>query len=683
MPNSRIPAPSENNSESAEHASNGADQGAMPENRSPAAADTSPASAGSASTSPGPGAVSGSAAYPPAVSREELQGIMTRARQDRPRLLMTPDDIERIRNRVRSEPEYRQVAQAVRRDADAMLSEPPLERIQEGRRLLNQSRRAVRRLLTLAMAHHLTGKAAYADRAVAEMQAIAGFSDWNPSHFLDVAEMTFAMAIGYDWLYHHLDSSMRATVRQAILQKGVRVPLDTEHNRWTRAHNNWGQVCHGGMVAGALALWEDDPETAVDTVQRALDNVTASMAVFAPKGNYPEGPGYWSYGTTYNVLLIDMLESLLGTSFGLDLAPGFDQTGAYLTLATGPSGLSFNYADGGAGRSCEPALYWFASRYRRPDWVLVDAGPRERAVSAPAEGSSARNRFLPLMLLWMAPSEGGATVDLPLHWTSGCKVPIALHRSSWDDPNAVFVGLKAGSPSGPHGHMDIGAFVLDADGVRWAMDLGAEGYHRIESRGMGFWNMAQDSDRWKVFRQNNFSHNTLVIDDDLQRVAGHADIVRFSTAPDFPCSVVDLTPVYADRVGSAHRGIAVLPGGDVLVRDRLTGLKPGARVRWGMVTPGKPVEAGARSMTLEQGGASLVLRILLPAESVWVLYDTATPKNEWDSPNPGTVMTGFEVVAPDCGTVDLAVVLTPGSRVPTPEDEIPRDPPHAWEKPVV
>jgi hypothetical protein len=251
----------------------------------------------------------------------------------------------------------------------------PIERIQEGRRLLGQSRRAVRRLVTLSMAYHLTGRQAYADRAAQEMLAIAAFSDWNPSHFLDVAEMTFAMAIGYDWLYEQLDAPTRETVRQAILEKGVRVPLDTRHHGWTRARNNWGQVCHAGMVAGALAVAEHDADAAVRTVQRALENVTISMAMYDPKGSYPEGPGYWSYGTTYNVLLIAMLESALGSSFGLDLAPGFDQTGQYPALATGPSGLYFNYADGGSGRGCEPAVHWFAARYQRPDWLLGDQHP--------------------------------------------------------------------------------------------------------------------------------------------------------------------------------------------------------------------------------------------------------------------------------------------------------------------
>jgi hypothetical protein len=536
----------------------------------------------------------------------------------------------------------------------------------------------VRRLVTLSMAFHLSGRQAYADRAAQEMLAIAAFSDWNPSHFLDVAEMTFAMAIGYDWLYEHLDAPTRETVRQAILDLGVRVPLDTRHHGWTRAHNNWGQVCHAGMVAGALAVAEHDADAAVRTVQRALENVTVSMAMYHPKGSYPEGPGYWSYGTTYNVLLIAMLESALGSSFGLDLAPGFDQTGQYPALTTGPSGLYFNYADGGSGRSCEPAVHWFAARHQRPDWLLGDERPRQRMLAAPPDGDSSSNRFLPLLLLWMQDAATDVAPTMPLHWTSDCKVPIALHRSSWEDPQAVFVGIKAGSPSGPHGHMDAGSFVLDADGVRWAVDLGAEGYHRIESRKMNFWSMAQNSDRWRVFRQNNLSHNTLVIDEALQVAAGNPKIVRFSDDARFPHSVVDLTPVYAGQAEQVHRGVALLPSGQVLVRDRLTGLKPGATVRWGMVTPSAASKAGEPSLTLRQGDASLAMRILSPAESRWELVDTAKPKNEWDSPNRGTLMAAFHAVAGESGVLDLTVVLTPGSRQATPVEQITTQPPLQW-----
>jgi hypothetical protein len=287
------------------------------------------------------------------------------------------------------------------------------------------------------------------------------------------------------------------------------------------------------------------------------------MAAFAPNGSYPEGPGYWSYGTTYNVLLIAALESVLGTDFGLSLAPGFSQTGEYLPLATGPSGQTFNYADGGAGRGVEPALFWLARRFARPDWLLQDnellTSHSARLSAKDAAGGG--DRFLPLLLLWLDHTSADAPVRMPLHWSSGGHVPISLHRSSWTDPQAVFVGLKGGSPKAPHGQMDTGSFVLDADGARWALDLGAEDYFGIESRGMKLWSSEPGSDRWTIFRQSNRGHNTLVIDGQSQQVGGNGTIVRFSTAPAWPHSVVDLSSLYAGQAKAVLRGVALLPLG--------------------------------------------------------------------------------------------------------------------------
>src|SRR4029079_13134562 len=127
-----------------------------------------------------------------------------------------------------------------------------------------------------------------------------------------------------------------------------------------------------------------------------------------------------------------------------------------------------------------------------------------------------------------------------------------------------------------HAHMDIGSFVLDSDGVRWATDLGSEGYFGIESRKMDLWNTKQNADRWKIFRLNNFSHNTLVIDDQLQVTAGNAPIVAFSDDPEKSFSIVDMTAVYRGQAKSVRCGVMLLPSHEVLIQDELTGLKPGS-----------------------------------------------------------------------------------------------------------
>src|SRR6266851_4042147 len=73
----------------------------------------------------------------------------------------------------------------------------------------------------LALVYRISGETKYLERAVTELRAAAAFPDWNPSHFLDVAEMTHAFAIGYDWLFHDLSPEDRALFRKAITEKGL------------------------------------------------------------------------------------------------------------------------------------------------------------------------------------------------------------------------------------------------------------------------------------------------------------------------------------------------------------------------------------------------------------------------------------------------------------------------------
>ena len=597
--------------------------------------------------------------YPPAVSVEQVRQGVDKASVGHPRLLANKATLSAWRQSAGADRLTKDVTAAILREAKSLQDAEPVKRELEGRRLLGVSRRVVGRVLTLATAYHLTGDWQYAQRCRQELLAAARFADWNPSHFLDTAEMTFALAIGYDWLYDQLSPADREELRRAIVEKGVRVCWETKHNGWVRSANNWGQVCHGGITAGALAVMEDEPELAATTVHNALHNVTRAMAVFAPEGSYPEGPGYWSYGTTYNVILIAMLEGVFGTDFGLSKAPGFDKTGQYLNLVTGPSGLAFNYADGSPSRSYEPAIVWLAARYDRPDWLL---GQHELLRASLRNADEKRgNRFLPLTLLWMRPVEKAPEIRMPLSWQSRSKTPIAVHRSSWTDPRATFVGLKGGSPEASHGQMDIGSFVLDADGVRWAYDLGAENYYRIESRGMNLWGRAQDSERWTIFRLNNFSHNTLVIDEQLQKAAARAEIVAFSATPEESSTELDLSAVYADQAKSVKRKVELFGSREVLIEDRLAGLKAGSRVRWGMITAATPGEGGRAVLELSQGNARLKLRILSPAAAAWKEIDTANPRHEWDSPNKGTRMVAFESVAPSDGELRLTVLATPGS----------------------
>ncbi len=582
----------------------------------------------------------------------EVQAAFDRPLPQHPRLLMTEAQLAEIQARLKSNPSLQVFYRAILEKADTIISQKPVRRIQTGRRLLSVSRTCLDRVLHLSTAYRFSHRPAYRERAEQEMLAAAGFSDWNPSHFLDVAEMTAALALGYDWLYPDLPETSRATIRQAIMEKGIQPSL--KNASWVRGHNNWNQVCNAGITLGVLALAEDQPQLARELVHRAVNGVQAVMAEYEADGAYPEGPGYWVYGTSFNVLLLAALESALGTEFGLAQAPGFAGSAAYYLQVTGPTGLYFNYPDSGSRGDFLATVYWFAQRYRQPALAWHQDRLWKEALSR-NPSALVQDRLAPLALLWR---QGESAAPEALCWRGRGSNPVALFRSSWTDPEAVYLAIKGGSPGVSHGHMDVGSFVIDAGGLRWAADLGPESYNKIESRGMDLWGRSQNAQRWTIFRYNNLAHNTLAVNGQHQRVQGSAPIIRYSDRQVFPHVVFDMSTVYAGQLAQALRGAALLPNGQIRIQDEFQATDQPATVRWAMVTPASVSVEDDKNALLTQEGKTMRLSVLTDAKVQLRTYSTAPPA-AYDAPNPGTRMIGFEVTLSAGQAARTAVLLSP------------------------
>jgi hypothetical protein len=152
------------------------------------------------------------------VDRRDLAARLEALPSSHPRLFLSAEAEKTLETRLESDRFLQSLRQDLLAEADRLLPTRPVERVLIGRRLLDKSRTALARVLHLALAWRLTERATYLDRARAELVAAAEFADWNPSHFLDVAEMTTAVAIGYDWLYPALDDATRLQLRQAIVE---------------------------------------------------------------------------------------------------------------------------------------------------------------------------------------------------------------------------------------------------------------------------------------------------------------------------------------------------------------------------------------------------------------------------------------------------------------------------------
>jgi hypothetical protein len=576
----------------------------------------------------------------------------------RPRLIATPGSWAEVHALRGTDRRYDAFLQRIEQDSLALLEAPVCTYEKTGRRLLDVSRLVLRRVLGLSLTYRLTENPAFLRRAEAEMLSAANFADWNPSHFLDTAEMMAGLAFGYDWLHADLSPEARDAVREALIRKGLQeIWPDGKTRGFVDASHNWNQVCFAGAALAALAVWDEAPELARRTMELVPENNKRGQAPYAPAGVYPEGPMYWSYGTSFEVVLLSALRRAFGVDFGLSDAPGFMQTAAVQVQHTAPSGAWFNFSDCSLCGGLEPALFWFARELNQPEllhfqWEKLDAWSSPQP---PADAYRGESRLVPLAALWW-PHSLEARSELPLSYYGEGENPVVILRSSWTERDATFLALKGGRANLGHAHMDAGTFVYEARGVRWVHDLGMQDYHSLESIGINLWDRSQDGDRWSIFRLGPFSHNTLTIDGRRHNVGGQGSITARLDAGEEKIAAVDLTPVFAGQAETAQRTFRV-KGASVRITDALTGLAPGSSVRWAMVTRADVTIDGLVA-SLRESGKELWLSFECDAE-IRVASSPAVGPNAYDAPNPGFFILTATVTAPPSGSVELHATLGP------------------------
>lgn len=591
----------------------------------------------------------------PAGIAAEIREAVDKLGAQRPRVLV--NQLDTIRKNAET-PQGKLLAKRIIGNAEQLLPVPPQsKKMMDPMRMLSTSQQILGRLTTLATAWALTGEKRFAERATAELINAAGFPDWNPQHFLDTAELTLGMALAYDWLYEELTPEQRDQIAEAIIEKGLK-PGFGPKTWWVSTTNNWNQVCHGGLIAGALAVADREPELATRIILRAVERLRYSLvASYSPRGAYPEGTGYWIYASDFTALSLDMLDTAFGRNFGLADTPGLSLTGDFIQAMTGPTGYMFNCGDAHTfqKRQFSFAMFSLAKRYNRADWLapwensMLDAYSRETPVWKLDD-----KRLLPLVLTALCPT--GEVKTGPLGWFSSesAAAPIAVMRSSWDS-DAVYFGLTAGPARRNHGHMDCGAFIYESDGVRWALDLGAQNYSKLEKE-LQIWNMNQDSDRWKVFRYGPESHNIVRIGGQPPRV-NEKGVITTATGNVIEA---DLTAVFAGGANRVVRRAELFSDRSLTLTDTLQGVKPGETICWQMCTRTDATVQPDGSVLLTQGKASLRLEKSVPGE--WEIIPEREFLKSFDQEAGRVKMVRFTVAAPASGTAELAVRFLPGGR---------------------
>lgn len=529
-----------------------------------------------------------------------------------PRLLFSKQEEQRIRDLFGTEPLLDSLYVGLMKEAERLLLVPPQEdprrEIKNTKDILPISREQVYRMVNLALAYRLSGDRRFAEKAEKELVHVCNFPDWDPIHYLDVAEMTTAVAIGYDWLYDVLAPSTRQLVVHSIKTKALDLVVE-EYNTgnadsWAKRETNWNVVCNTGMVLGALAIEEHYPELAKHIIGEAVRYIPNCLKHFAPDGVCYEGPAYWGYTNMYLSLLLKALNDNFGGDFGLSEMVGVDKSVLYYMHSTSPSGKIFNFANSGStAPAAEPIYFYFSRAFNQPEVATFYRDVLSKTVH---EGNYFRFYFLSIPWYDTASSTADALPKLKVY--EGIN-DIVVFNGNRNIPNSLYLIAKTGDPDMAHQQLDIGTFIVEMNGIRWTDDLGTDNYNLP-----GFWDYKPDGQRWTYFRNSNFSHNTLSIDYKLQNSAGTGDIDRLDDRAAQPFVTMNMSTAYAGQSRFVYRTFRMLDDTRILVTDSVGLQSPSQSVQWSVITSAD-VECKGNTAVLRKDGKSFSLKIASPTNA--------------------------------------------------------------------
>lgn len=601
--------------------------------------------------------------------QDEMEYLYNEKQTPHPRVMATKADFDAIRSLVKTDAKAAQWADVIIARADAMaaadITNPSSSyyiayKISSTNDILTMSRRVLDMMQTLGMAHQLTGQetqsSKYSQKAFDVLFEASFFEDWMHSHFLDTAEMMTAFAIGYDWMYYAFDDYDRQFIAETVKRLGLDYAKEaydgtggTDNTGWWKnVDYNWNTVCNGGIIVAASAFADIYPDLAFELSSKAINNMKLALEPFAPHGGYAESSDYAIYAMEYFARSMQTLECTYGTDFGMANHSGLSGVGSYLMQIDGSLGIN-NYHD---AASNHPHINTFVMSYLGKKYD-------NPAYSAARAHSIENYGFNPsaLDLIWYNANTPD-TSDIPLDgYFAGAEV--VSMRSGFESDD-LFLSAHGGEANVSHSHIDGGTFVLDMQGVRFASDIGAEGYGKDGYFG---------DNRFKYYRARAEGHNTIVINPDLtpgQSTDCHLPFERTNFTGANPFAILNMTPAYADYGAvSAKRGYMLCDNRQTaVIRDEIILNNENENtVYWFMQTKAE-VKVDGNILTLTKDGKSIRAEFVTDGSDTVLSYGaseplSSSPTDVTNASNPSFTRISLKTTAK--GSLNITVKFTPSS----------------------
>ena len=424
--------------------------------------------------------------------------------------------------------------------------------------------------------------------------------------YLTVGDNARYLSYVYDFMYNHWTEEQRTVCRNILMHNGLEFILRElrPYVQYAQSYNNLSTVMMSAVGTVALAFLGDDPSydailneclnRAMVSLRHVVPNVTY------PSGEYREGFAYWNYGIGLTFLpFLANMQNVLGNTELLTNYEGVANTGLFPIGLTGSNGC-YNYGDSQLFNYVECGAFFFLSQYF--DNPIFGAYQKKYA---PNGGD-----FFTLMMY--RPDHRYDNYEKYMSTISYFPDvnQVMTIRQNTDGTQDTFLGIKAGQNfSGSHLQLDIGSYIFDSMGVRWACELGLGNYNIETLHELG---------RFGGYRNRAEGQNTLVINPNGgmdQNTDVDCRILEYEKTEASAYAVMDISKAYSTMgTSSVKRGFALLNKyRSVLIQDEIISTNPADVYSFMHTQADIEIAPDGKSAVLTQDGKKMRARLLSPA----------------------------------------------------------------------
>lgn len=466
------------------------------------------------------------------------------------------------------------------------------------------------------------------EKAKEALLKLCSFSKWNNNWMLERKFWTYypvgytlaPVAYGYDMLYDLLSVEDRAFVREAIINKGLKLFYRdmVEMNRMPSNMTNHIAVIVAGYGLAATAVYGDDADNPY--LEPFISGIITKAKTFIDRTYYEDGSygepksGYMNMATESIAKLLPSLER----NFGIDYSTttNVQDFYKYLLQASDSSGRIQDFGDSGGSnggavqfgslvhsqwfvyRTGNPFLY----KYVKPYWEAGNGGY--------------------LGYLWYR----GDINPVSRETLPASKILSAqgmVMRSGWDNQSSI-ISIRIG-PNSNHYHLDQGSFQIMTNGDVLLSDPGHGGsyYANLD---------------FLIYNIQAIAHNVMLVDHDPESQTPADYDNGIAALRDWPrmthsfagkiadAAEEDLATVYKNKLGVYTRTLLYTKSGPIFLFDRVKSKSPDGHVYdWLFHAPRngdqRSLSYSDQIVMIDRPAARLTLKVVEPEIASAVIRD--------------------------------------------------------------